>query len=54
MATLVCGGDIGSHMVVHLLENNKDVVILDNLQKGHKEALLGGKFYQGDLRDRKY
>lgn len=54
MATLVCGGAgyIGSHMVAHLLENNKETVILDNLQKGHKEALLGGKFYQGDLRDR--
>ncbi|WP_373899220.1 UDP-glucose 4-epimerase GalE [Haloimpatiens sp. FM7315] len=53
MSILVCGGAgyIGSHMVAHLLENNKDVVVLDNLQKGHKEALLGGKFYLGDLND---
>ena len=39
-------------MVAELLENGEEVVILDNLQKGHREALLGGKFYEGDLRDR--
>ena len=38
-------------MVAHLLENNEEVIILDNLIKGHKEAVLGGKFYEGDLRD---
>lgn len=54
MSILVCGGAgyIGSHMVAHLLENNEDVVILDNLEKGHKDALLGGKLYVGDLRDK--
>ncbi|GAB6168518.1 UDP-glucose 4-epimerase GalE [Clostridium carnis] len=54
MAILICGGAgyIGSHMVAELLENGKDVVVLDNLAKGHKDALLGGKFYKGDLRDR--
>lgn len=54
MAILVCGGAgyIGSHMVAELLENGEDVVILDNLEKGHTEALLGGKLYVGDLRDR--
>ena len=53
MSILVCGGAgyIGSHMVAHLLENNLDVVVLDNLCTGHKESLLGGKFYEGDLRD---
>ena len=52
---LVCGGAgyIGSHMVAELLENNHEVVVLDSLVKGHKEALLGGKLYVGDLRDRK-
>ena len=52
---LVCGGAgyIGSHMVAELLENNHKVVVLDSLVKGHKEALLGGKLYVGDLRDRK-
>ncbi|MBM7871786.1 UDP-glucose 4-epimerase [Clostridium pascui] len=54
MAILVCGGAgyIGSHMVTYLLEKGKDVVVLDNLQKGHKEAVLCEKFYKGDLRDR--
>jgi len=55
MAILVCGGAgyIGSHMVAELLEKGEEVVILDNLQKGHRQALLGGKFYKGDLRDDK-
>lgn len=54
MKILICGGAgyIGSHMVAHLLENNIEVIILDNFVKGHKEALLGGKLYEGDLRDR--
>ena len=54
MAILVCGGAgyIGSHMVAELLENGKEVVVLDNFEKGHKDALLGGKLYKGDLRDR--
>lgn len=54
MAILVCGGAgyIGSHMVAELLEKGKEVVVLDNLEKGHKDALLGGKLYIGDLRDK--
>lgn len=54
MAILVCGGAgyIGSHMVAELLENNKEVVILDNFSTGHHSAILGGKVYEGDLRDR--
>lgn len=54
MSILVCGGAgyIGSHMVAELLEQGKEVVVLDNLEKGHKDALLGGKLYVGDLRDR--
>lgn len=54
MSILVCGGAgyIGSHMVAELLENGQDVVILDNLEKGHKDALLSGKLYIGDLRDK--
>jgi len=55
MKILVCGGAgyIGSHMVAHLLENGNEVVVLDNFQKGHRDSLLGGKVYEGDLRDRK-
>ncbi|RJE87651.1 UDP-glucose 4-epimerase GalE [Paenibacillus sp. 1011MAR3C5] len=53
MAVLVTGGAgyIGSHTVAALLERGEDIVVLDNLQQGHKEALLGGKLYVGDLRD---
>lgn len=53
MSVLVTGGAgyIGSHMVAELLEQNEDVVVFDNLQKGHRQAVLGGKFYLGDLRD---
>lgn len=54
MAVLVCGGAgyIGSHMVAELIEKGEEVVVLDNFQKGHKGAVLGGKIYEGDLRDR--
>ncbi|MGE5614794.1 MAG: UDP-glucose 4-epimerase GalE [Bacillota bacterium] len=53
MSILVTGGAgyIGSHTAIELLEANEDVIIVDNLQKGHKGAVKGGKFYQGDLRD---
>lgn len=53
MAILVCGGAgyIGSHNVAALLDKGEEVVIVDNLVTGHKEAMLGGKFYGGDLRD---
>ncbi|RTE09111.1 UDP-glucose 4-epimerase GalE [Paenibacillus whitsoniae] len=53
MAILVTGGAgyIGSHTVAALLEKGEEVVIVDNLQQGHREALLGGKLYAGDLRD---
>lgn len=55
MSVLVCGGAgyIGSHMVAELLENGEDVVVLDNFQKGHRDAVLSSKLYEGDLRDRK-
>lgn len=55
MSILVCGGAgyIGSHMVAELLEKGEDVIIIDNFQKGHRDAILGGKVYEGDLRDKK-
>lgn len=54
MAILVTGGAgyIGSHTVAELLAQGKEVVVIDNLQTGHKDALLGGKLYEGDLRDK--
>ena len=44
MAILVAGGAgyIGSHTVAELLDANEEVVIVDNLEKGHKGAVLGG------------
>jgi UDP-glucose 4-epimerase len=53
MAVLVTGGAgyIGSHTVAALLERGEEIVVVDNLQQGHREAVLGGKLYEGDLRD---
>lgn len=53
MAILVCGGAgyIGSHAVASLLEKGKEVVVVDNLVTGHEKAVIGGKFYIGDLHD---
>lgn len=56
MAILVTGGAgyIGSHCVAALLERGADVVVADNLVKGHRAALKGGRFYQGDVSDRAF
>jgi UDP-glucose 4-epimerase len=53
MAILVTGGAgyIGSHTVAELLARNEEVVVVDSLQQGHRDALLGGKLYVGDIRD---
>lgn len=53
MAILVSGGAgyIGSHTVKQLLDRGEEVVVVDNLQKGHAGAVLGGKLMIGDLRD---
>jgi UDPglucose--hexose-1-phosphate uridylyltransferase len=55
MAILVCGGAgyIGSHTVRALTEQNIEVVVYDNLYKGHRQAVAEDiPFYQGDLRDK--
>ena len=57
MSILVCGGAgyIGSHTVYKLVEQGKDVVIVDNLQSGHMEAVNPkAKFYKGDIRDAEF
>lgn len=54
MSILVVGGAgyIGSHMVKRLVEQNRDVVVVDNLSTGHRGAVdKGVKFYKGDIRD---
>lgn len=50
---LVVGGAgyIGSHMVLDLLQAGHDVVVLDNLSRGHCDLLIGGTFVEGDLGD---
>lgn len=57
MAVLVLGGAgyIGSHTVYALIDRGADVVIADNLQTGHKQALHPkARFYQGDIRDEEF
>ncbi|MED4925172.1 UDP-glucose 4-epimerase GalE [Anoxybacillus geothermalis] len=54
---LVCGGAgyIGSHAVYRLLEKGERVVVVDNLQTGHREAVHpDAVFCQGDIRDREF
>jgi len=51
---LVVGGAgyIGSHMVKMLLNTGYQVITLDNLSKGYREAVLGGELVVGELADR--
>jgi UDP-glucose 4-epimerase len=55
MNILVTGGAgyIGSHVLKVLLKKGHQVVTLDNLQKGYRKAVTGGKFIEGDLADKK-
>jgi UDP-glucose 4-epimerase len=57
MTVLVLGGAgyIGSHTVYELVDRGNDVVIIDNLETGHIEAVHPkARFYQGDIRDRAF
>ena len=57
MAILVLGGAgyIGSHTVYELIDHGEEVVVADNLETGHIEAVHPkAKFYQGDIRDRAF
>jgi len=53
MKILLVGGAgyIGSHMLKMLLAEGHQVVTFDNLSSGHRDAILGGEFIQGDLAD---
>lgn len=62
MKVLVTGGIgfIGSHTVVELLENKKEVIVVDNLSNSKKEVVEKIKqitnkdflFYEGDIKDK--
>lgn len=57
MSVLVLGGAgyIGSHAVYQLIDQNYEVVVIDNLQTGHKDAVHPqAKFYEGDIRDKEF
>lgn len=52
---LVVGGAgyIGSHMVLALRQAGIKTVVLDNLSKGHREAVLDAELIVGDIKDKK-
>lgn len=54
MKYLVCGGAgyIGSHMAKSLAEAGHEVVVLDNLSTGHREAVKWGKLIEADIRNK--
>ena len=53
---LVTGGAgyIGSIVVEELIKENHSVIVVDNLQEGHREAVLpDAEFYEGDVGNKK-
>src|SRR4051812_24877876 len=55
MLVMVTGGAgyIGSVVVEELMKDGHDVVVFDNLSKGHENSVApGAHFVRGDLRDR--
>lgn len=52
---LVVGGAgyIGSHMVLALQQADYVPIVLDNLSKGHQEAIINAKLIVGDMADEK-
>ena len=56
MSVLICGGAgyIGSHNVRAFTAHGENVIVIDNLETGHRESIPENiKFYQGDIRDSK-
>ncbi len=51
---LVVGGAgfIGSHMVLKLEQAGFQPVVLDNLKKGHRDAVIGAELIVGDIADK--
>lgn len=57
MSILVLGGAgyIGSHAVHQLLEKEYKVVVVDNLETGHQQAVPSkAVFYKGDIREKEF
>ena len=57
MSILVLGGAgyIGSHAVYQLIDQGHEVVVIDNLQTGHRKAIHPmAHFYLGDIRNREF
>ena len=57
MPILVTGGAgyIGSHTVYKLIEEGRDVVVIDNLETGYIKAVHPkARFYKGDIRDKDF
>jgi UDP-glucose 4-epimerase len=54
MNILVVGGAgyIGSHMVKRLLKDGHHVMVIDNLSKGYRDAVLCKAFFKVDMADR--
>ena len=54
MSVLICGGAgyIGSHNVRAFSKHGEDVVVVDNLETGHRASVPADvKFYEGDIRN---
>ncbi|MBQ9904244.1 MAG: UDP-glucose 4-epimerase GalE [Synergistaceae bacterium] len=54
MSVLICGGAgyIGSHNVRAFSQHGEDVVVVDNLETGHRASVPADvKFYEGDIRN---
>jgi UDP-glucose 4-epimerase len=53
MRVLVCGGAgyIGSNMAAILADTGHEPIIFDNFSKGHRSAISGYEFVEGDLCD---
>lgn len=54
MKVLVIGGAgyVGSHTVRRLMRDGHEVVVYDNLSRGHRQSVPEGTFVQGELADR--
>ncbi|MFE8698132.1 UDP-glucose 4-epimerase GalE [Cytobacillus sp. FJAT-53684] len=54
MTILITGGSgyIGSHTVRYFLDHSEDIIVVDNLQSGHRASVDVEHFYQIDLRNK--